>query len=131
MRLSEIKGERTLDVIAEIIEPIANIAEDEAASELFKKKKLPEGKTPKGFLLERAKKAVPALIKVHKAELITILSTIEGTTSEEYTASLNLAKLFSDVVELLTDEAFTTLFISKQSETSSGSVSANTEAQEA
>ena len=43
MRLSDIKGERTLDVIAEIIEPIANIAEDEAAAELFRREKPPEG----------------------------------------------------------------------------------------
>ena len=28
MKLSDIKGERTLDVIADIIDPIANIAED-------------------------------------------------------------------------------------------------------
>lgn len=33
MKLSDIKGERTLEVIADIINPIANIAEDETASE--------------------------------------------------------------------------------------------------
>ena len=40
MKLSDIKGERTLDVIAEIIDPVANIAEDKAASDLFQKKNL-------------------------------------------------------------------------------------------
>ena len=131
MKLSEIKGERTLDVIADIIDPIANIAEDEAASALFKREKLPDGMTAKKFLLQRARKALPALLKGHKSDIISIMSTIEGTTPEEYTASLNLVKLTKDAIDLLTDEAFTTLFISAQSGKSSGSAPVSTEASEA
>lgn len=130
MKLSDIKGERTLDVIADIIDPIANIAEDEEASALFRKEKLPEGMTAKSFLLQRAKKAIPALLRGHKGDIISILSTIEGTTKEEYTASLNLVKLTKDAVELVSDEAFMTLFISAQSGTSSGSAPESTEAKE-
>ena len=111
MRLSDVKGERTLDVVADIIDPIANIAEDEVASELFTRKKLPE--------------------KGHKKDVITILSTIEGTSPKEYTGALNLAKLFKDCVELLTDEAFEELFISAQNETLSGSAPESTEAPKA
>lgn len=121
MKLSDIKGERTLEVIADIIDPIANIAEDEEASALFKREKLPDGLTAKKFLLQRARKAVPSLLKGHKGDIISILSTIEGITKEEYTASLNLVKLAKDAIDLLTDEAFTTLFISAQSGDSSGS----------
>lgn len=121
MRLSDIKGERTLEVIADIVDPIANIAEDEEASALFKREKLPDGLTAKKFLLQRARKAVPSLLKGHKGDIISILSTIEGITKEEYTSSLNLVKLAKDAIDLLTDEAFTTLFISAQSGDSSGS----------
>lgn len=131
MRLSDIKGERTLDVIADIIDPIANIAEDEEASALFRKEKLPKGMTKKTFLLQRARKAVPALLKGHKGDIIAILSAIEGTTKEEYTASLNLVKLTKDAVELIRDEAFMTLFISAQTGGSSGSAPENTGAKEA
>ena len=131
MRLSNIKGERTLDVIADIIDPIANIAEDETASALFKREKLPEGMTAKKFLLQRAKKAVPALLKGHKGDIIAILSTIEGTTPEEYAGTLNLVKLMKDTVDLLSDEAFTELFISAQTEGTSGSAQETTEAKEA
>ena len=131
MKLSDIKGERTLDVIAEIIDPIANIAEDEAASNLFRKEKLPDGMSPKKFLLQRARKAVPALLKGHKGDIISILSTIEGTTAEEYASSLNLVKLTKDAIDLITDEAFMTLFISAQSGTSSGSAPESTEVPEA
>lgn len=127
MRLSEVKGERTIDVVAEIIEPIANIAEDEVAAELFQKKKLPEGMTAKQFLLQRAKKSVPVLLKSHKNDLVRILAALEGTSEEEYTEKLSLAKLFVDCVELLTDEAFETVFSSAQkTEPSSGSAQGST-----
>ncbi len=116
MRLSDIKGERTFDVIADIIDPIANIAEDKEAAELFTRKELPKGMTPKRFLLQRARKSVPALLKGHKEDVIFILSTIEGTSPEAYKEALNLAKLFKDCVELLTDEAFTVFFISPGNE---------------
>lgn len=126
MRLSDIKGDRVFDVIADIIDPIANIASDETASALFKREKLPDGMTAKAFLLERARKAAPALLKGHKGDIITVLATIEGVSSDDYRKSLTLAKLMQDAVELLTDDAFGELFISAQSGTSSGSAQENT-----
>ena len=126
MRLSDIKGDRVFDVIADIIDPIANIASDETASAIFKREKLPEGMTATAFLLERARKAIPALLKGHKSDIITVLATIEGVSADDYRASLTLAKLMHDTVELLTDEAFGELFISAQSGTSSGSALENT-----
>ena len=125
MRLSDIKGDRVFDVIADIIDPIANIASDETASALFKREKLPEGMTAKEFLLERARKAVPALLRVHKSDIIAVLATIEGVSADDYRASLTLAKLMQDTAELLTDEAFGELFISAQSGTSSVSAQEN------
>ena len=127
MRLSDIKGDRVFDVIADIIDPIANIASDETASAFFKREKLPEGMTAKSFLLKRARKAVPALLKGHKNDIITVLSTIEGVSADDYRASLTLAKLMQDTAELMTDEAFGELFISAQSGTSSGSAQENIE----
>ena len=130
MRLSDIKGDRVFDVIADIIDPIANIASDETASALFKREKLPDGMTAKAFLLERARKAVPVLLKGHKGDIITVLATIDGVSSDDYRESLTLAKLVQDTAELLTDEAFGELFISAQSGTSSGSAQENTEESE-
>ncbi len=127
MRLSDIKGDRVFDVIADIIDPIANIASDETASALFKREKLQEGMTAKSFLLKRARKAIPALLKGHKSDIITVLSTIEGVSADDYRASLTLAKLMKDTAELMTDEAFGELFISAQSGTSSGSAQENIE----
>lgn len=121
MKLSAVKGERTIEVIAEIIDPIANIAEDEKASAMFKREKLPKGMDAKSFLTKRIRKSLPTLLRNHKSDIIAILSSIEGTSPEEYSSVLSLAKLIKDIIELLTDEAFAQLFISAQNENSSGS----------
>ena len=130
MRLSDIKGDRTLEVIAEIIDPIANIVEDEEASAIFKREKLPDGMTAKKFLMKRVRKSLPVLLKGHKADIIAILSAIEGVSADEYAGALNLVKLVKDCTDLLTDEAFMQLFISAQSENNSGSAQESIEAQE-
>ena len=130
MKLSDVKGERTLDVIADLLDPIYNIAADEDAAALFQKQKLPKGMTSKEFGASWLKKAATALLKAHKADCIAILSIIEGISPEEYTENLNLVKLLSDVADLLSDEAFTTLFFSTPQSNggSSGSASESTEA---
>ena len=130
MRLSDIKGDRTLEVIAEIIDPIVNIAEDEEASAMFKRGKLPDGMTAKKFLMNRVRKSLPVLLKGHKADIIAILSAIEGVSAEEYAGALNLVKLVKDCTDLLTDEVFMELFISAQSENNSGSAQESIEAPE-
>lgn len=116
MKLSDVKGDRVFDVIADLIEPIANVASDKEAMELFKKKKVPEGMEAKAFLMERLKKALPLLLKGHKQDLIAILSIIEGCSAEEYASKLTLSTLFRDVADLLDDKAFMELFISAQTE---------------
>lgn len=126
MRLSDVKGERVFDVLADIIDPIANIAEDEQAAALFKKAKLPEGMTPGKFLLERARKAAPALLKGHKSDIIAILAAIEGVEPEIYKGALNMFRLFKDCVSLLSDEAFSELFISAQTGGTSGAAQETT-----
>jgi hypothetical protein len=114
-----VKGDRVFDVIADIINPISNIAADKEAMELFKKKTVPEGMGAKAFLMERLKKSLPLLLKDHKKDLIAILSIIEGCTAEEYAEKLTLSTLFRDVADLLNDKAFMELFISAQTEVTS------------
>ena len=122
MKLSDIKGDRVIDVIADIIDPIANIAADKEAAELFARKKLPEGADARAFAIQRLRKSVPPLLKTHKGDVVAILAAIEGTPVEEYSENLNLFKLMKDATDLLTDEAFIGLFTSAQTGKSSGSV---------
>lgn len=127
MRLSDIKGERAIEVIGELIDPIANIAEDKEASALFRREKLPEGIDAKAFVVSRLRKGLPVLLKNHKGDIVTILAAIEGVTPAEYAATLDLRKVVKDLTELLTDEEFMAFFTSEQSKKLSGSVTANSE----
>lgn len=116
MKLSDVKGERTLDVIADLIDPIANIAQDKDVSEMFKRQAVPEGMEAREFFAARMRKGMPALLKGHKGDIIAILATIEGVSPDEYTKSLNLAKIIKDFTELVTDEAFLGFLSSSTSE---------------
>ena len=127
MRLSDIKGERTLEVIADIIDPIANIVGDKEAMGALKKEKLPEGADKHEYLLGRVKKSLPLLIKGHKNDIISILAAIEGVSMEEYAENLDLFKLMRDCADLLNDPAFQAVFTLARSEMSSGSAQESTE----
>lgn len=105
MRLSEIKGERVFDVIADIIEPACNIAKDEDAADLFdRSRKRPDGMSAKDFALERVKASMPKLLRSHKDDLVVILAAMEGVSADEYRESLTMPKLIQGVYEILTDD---------------------------
>lgn len=110
MKLSEIRGERVLDVVADVIDPIVSIAMDKDAAEIFERKPCPEGMTPTEFVLSRIKKSMPKLIKSHKPELVAIMSAINDVPADEYMEGLTLAKLMRDLTDLLTDEEFLGFF---------------------
>lgn len=106
MKLSDIKGDRVLDVIADIIDPIANMVQDKDVAAMFERKAVPEGMGARDFFAKRMRKGMPVLLKGHKADIIAIMAAIEGVTPEQYAASLDFLKLFTDVMELVTDDAF-------------------------
>jgi hypothetical protein len=125
MKLSQIKGDRVIEVVADIIDPISNIATDKKASELFKRVKLPEGADPKEFVVSRIRKSAPYLLKEHKSDIVAILAAVAGESYEAYAEKLTLVKLLEDFTELLNDEDFKALFFSAQSVNASGSASEN------
>lgn len=106
MKLSDIKGDRVLDVIADIIDPIANMVQDKDVAAMFKREAVPEGMDARDFFAKRMRKGLPVLLKGHKADIIAIMAAIDGVTPEQYAESLDFPKLFTDVVELVTDDAF-------------------------
>lgn len=128
MRLSDIKGERSLDVVADIIEPIANIAADKKCIGFFQPiDSLPKGQTAQSFFVGRVKKYMPSLIRTHKKDIIAILAAINDKQPKEYAAELTPVTLLSNAIELMNDPVLTTLFISAEKGTSSGSALENTE----
>lgn len=112
MRLSDIKGDRVFDVIADITGPVINIASDKDARRLFRKEAPPAGVAPKAFALQKISRCVPALLRGHKDDLVTILASIKGVSKDEYLETLDLCRLTVDVFELLNDEEFLTFFTS-------------------
>lgn len=126
MKLSDIKGDRVIDVVADLIEPVSNIALDESVT-LFKREKAPDGMTARDFAIQKLQKGAPVLLKTHKADVVAILAAIKCVTPEEYTDGLNMLTLLRDFVELLTDSEFLDLFTSAaQTGQPSGSASENT-----
>ena len=105
MKLSDIKGDRVLDVIADIIDPIANMVQDKDVAAMFKREAVPDGMEARDFFAKRMRKGLPVLLKSHKADIIAVMAAIEGVTPGQYAASLDFPKLFTDVMELVTDDA--------------------------
>lgn len=131
MKLSDIKGDRVLDVIADIIDPIANIVLDKDVSAMFERKAVPDGMETRDFFAKRMRKGMPVLLKGHKADIIAIMAAIEGVTPEQYAESLDFPKLFTDAMELVTDNAFLDFLSSpetKKGADAPGAASANFEA---
>lgn len=116
MKLSDIKGDRVLDVIADIIDPIANMVQDKDVAAMFKREAVPEGMDARDFFAKRMCKGLPVLLKGHKADIIAIMAAIDGVTPEQYTESLDFPKLFTDVMELVTDDAFLDFLSSSETE---------------
>ncbi len=134
MRLSEVKGDRVLDVIADLIEPVGRIAQDPETRRLLANRDLPEGMTQQAFLIARVTQHAPTIIRSHKDDVIAILSAISGVTPDEYREGMTFGSLIQDVFELLTDDAFTDFLDSQQAETAnvaSGDASEATPAPEA
>ena len=127
LKLENIKGEQSMDVLAEIIDPMMAIAADEKAADLFGRKVLPEGMTVKEFVLLRIRKSMPELLRTHKTDLVKILSILSEMTEAEYLEQLTFDRLLLDLTDLILDPVFNAFFTMPQSmETSSGSASANT-----
>lgn len=110
MKLSDVKGERVFDVIADIIDPIAIIASDEESARLFHREPCPEGMQPWQFFIKKVRRSLPTLVRSHRDELVAILSTIKGVSAEEYVKDLTFASLFADLTELVTDAEFVSFF---------------------
>lgn len=107
MKLSEIKGERAIEVIADLIEPITEIASSEKIKGMFPI--VPkEGETPDKAAMRVIKTNIPELLKFHKKEVAKILGTLENTDPEK----LSLATIAKGLVDMAGDKTFLELFSS-------------------
>lgn len=116
MKLSEYKDEAALELLADLIEPAAEIMADKELAKMLK-----EGKA--------GLKAVSYAIKNHKEAVMQILALLEGVPVEEY--HCNVLTLPAKLLEILNDKELMQLFTLQgqtMEATLSASVLENTEA---
>ena len=101
MKLSEIKGDRALDVVADLIEPLAKISEDTVLRQLLSSTDV------------NKVKIVTSLIKNHKPEIIEILAIIEGEDVETFKDKMTLITLPKAILDIVNDKEVMNLFISQ------------------
>lgn len=119
-RLSEYGIEEGLDIIADIIEPIANIAEDDRFKELFKKDEVDVD--VRTYAIRKIKKSIPDLIKSHKPDIISILATLNEMSVDDYVKEKGkVLYIINDIMHALNDPDLTELFTSAQTGETSGS----------
>ena len=114
-KLSEYQNEEALDLLADIIDPVAMILAD---GEIAKQVK---GGVPK-------LKVVQYLLKNHQTEVIKVLARLEGQEVEEY--KCNILTLPKVLLEIMNDEELNAFFqsqVQSTDENASISVTANTE----
>lgn len=110
MKLSEFHGEKALEVIADIIEPITAIVNDsevrEASTVTFAK-------------------AVSVALKKYTKDVLYVMAVLDDTDPKEYNPSL--VEIPKKLMEMYNDEDLRSLFTSQGQGTSSGSATESTE----
>lgn len=112
MKLSEVKGEKALDMLADLIEPIMEIIEDKEVSKILKSRHNKDKVDSTKIILGRA---VSAAIKNHKKAVITILATLDDIPVDQY--ECNLLSLPKKMMDIINDPAIFDLFTSQSQET--------------
>lgn len=107
MKLAEIKGERAVTVIADLIAPITNIAVDQETHKIFRNEKK-EGQTARDAAIQGFKQKIPELLKTHKGDILDILCAVNDMEPE----NLSLVDIFQGAIDLVNDKDFMSLFLS-------------------
>jgi hypothetical protein len=118
VKLSEIKGERALDVLADLIEPASEIMTDKMITTCAKN--------------GEKMKAIKFAIKNHKRAVIEILAALDGVEDVD-SYKVGVLTLPAKLLEILNDSEVMSLFTSQGQiveKTSSGSATENTEGDE-
>ena len=114
MKLSEIKGEKAIEVFGDLLEPVSNILADEKITNSIKQN-------------ENKVTIVKKILKNHPKEIINIMAILDDVPVEKY--EVNFATLPMKLLDIFNDEMFTDLFTfqgQSEIEERSGSVTEGT-----
>lgn len=98
MKLSEYKNEDALDLLADLLDPVAHIFADEEVKRIF----------TTGTKIE----TIRYVLKNHSKRIIEILARLEGVEAKDYNA--NIAKMTASLLEILNDEELIGFFTSQE-----------------
>lgn len=107
MKLSELKGERAIEVIADLIAPVTSIATDQKNLSIFKAKG--NGERSKEEVAKDMSEKIPVLLKTHKKDVLDILCVFNPDVKPE---EMSIFDIINGVSDLLSDKDFMSLFLS-------------------
>lgn len=99
MKLSDFKGEKAIEVFADLLEPIAEILKDNEIVALVQTENVKQ--------IDVIKK----ILKGHSESVVQILAILEGEDPKTYQP--NIIALPKKLIEIFNDEAFIDLFTSQ------------------
>lgn len=115
MKLSDMKGEKALEVLGDIIDPITEILSDSKVANEYRNNKNKLG-------------IAKVILKEHPKSIIEILAKLNDEDVKKYNER-NIIQITGDLLEMLNDEQLMSFFQSQgemMANTSSGSVTENT-----
>lgn len=98
MKLSEVKGEAALDLLADIIEPATSILADPKVQKAIKK--------------DNKMVVIKLILKDHKKAVIEIMAAMDGVPVSEY--KVNILTLPMKLLEIMNDEELVSFFTSAE-----------------
>lgn len=113
MKLSDYKNEEAIDVLADLLDPISKITSDKDVERAVK------AKLPLALIAREA-------LKRQKRAVIEAVAVLHRSTPEEY--EFTIPSLLADMLDILNDPDMVQLFTLPDTEASSGSATANIEA---
>lgn len=129
MMLSDFQDEEALDLLADIIEPVGTILEDEEIAKIYEEGTKSKEDTKSGnFGIKLKLKLVSVMIRNHKREVIEILAKLDKKDVADY--HCNVLSLPVTLLSILNDPLMMDFFVpqvQKKGETSFGPVTENTE----
>lgn len=96
MKITEYENEKALEIMADLLEPMAEILGNED--------------TKKVFQTQPKIKIASYILKNHSKSIIKILAILDDVPVDEYKG--NIVSMTSKVVEIMNDEAFSDFFTS-------------------
>lgn len=100
-RLQDVKGEEALDVLADVLDYVVKLVQNDKVREVLNRKSVRDIDT------------IKTLIKEGKHEIICMMAVIDGKTYDEFVDTLDLLTLPVMLYETFNDEALQAVFQSQ------------------